>query len=122
MDKNRSNRRSKNVTVITHEHFHFYDDTKLIKLLNKISKQNLKIMSKQEELDQRLADLEASISAEKEQVAAEMEKLTAEVARLNEIIATGSDPVALQASIDKIGEIITLVNNIVVPPEKEEEA
>lgn len=72
-------------------------------------------MSKQEELDQRLVDLESAVQAEKEQVAGEMQKLTAEVARLNELIAQGGDPAAMQASIEKIGTIIETVNNIVVP-------
>jgi hypothetical protein len=103
----RRKRRNKDVNV-THTHIHLYDDTAVLKLLTKISNQNIKIMAKIDDLNAKVAELQETVNTEQQEISNALGLLNTEIESLKAIIAQGSGVTdeQIQAVIDNIDGII----------------
>lgn len=100
---------------IIHEHFHFYDDSKLVKLINKLITQNKKIMATIQELTTKITALQQSVDEEQQAISNAIAALNTEVQSLKDIVAAGggATPEQLQEAIDSIDAIIEDVKSTI---------
>jgi hypothetical protein len=84
------------------------DVNQVEKKLDRIIKQNTELMATIQELNQKVADLQAAVDTEQQEVSNALAALQAEVQRLTDIInsGTGATPEQLQTVVDNINGII----------------